>query len=157
MWSTLDRFSERSNSVSSLICLIYTEAENTPLSALNFFSAFSFGLKDIVFKIKWGHLNEWKYLNCGTLLWCVCMYLYIKKILCSQENIKSFVSSFFGDHDWFFHKTNIIFSLMYHSLLNSMVILVCREKGYLQEAESSDALDRCTWLWQKSGGKLPVL
>lgn len=105
--------------------MIYTEAQNTPLSALKFFSAFSSGLKDIVFKIKWGQLNEWKYLNCGTYLY-LGIYIY-KTRLCSKENIKSFVSSFFGDPDWFFHKTSIIFSLMYHSLLNSMVILVCKD------------------------------
>lgn len=89
---------------------------------------------------KWSEgilLNKWKYLNCGTYLY---LGIYKNNIFCWKENIRSFVSSFFGDHDWFFHKAKVIFSLMYHSLLNSMVVLVCRAKDYL----TRDRIFKCT-------------
>lgn len=108
-------------------------------SALDLFPHFLLDLMKL--SLKWSEdilLNKWKYLNCGTYLY---LGIYIKKYLfCSKENTKSFVCSFFGGHDWFFYKTSIIFSLMNHSLLNSMVVLVCRGKDYL----SRGRIFKCT-------------
>ena len=103
--------------------------------ALDLFPHFLLDLMKL--SLKWSEdilLNKWKYLNCGTYLY---LGIYIKKYLfCSKENTKSFVYSFFGGHDWFFYKMSIIFSLMNHSLLNSMVVLVCRGKDYLNKRQN---------------------
>lgn len=113
-----------------LLLHLFNLVENIPLCGLLWIFFYRFLLGLIKLSLKWSEsilLNT--YLNCGTYLY----HLYIKKvfILFRRKMLSCLCLAFLEFIGWFFHKISVIFSLMYQSLLNFTVVIVCRGKDYL--------------------------